>query len=107
MIVAHPNLEVVDQIVRIVGWPAAVGAFVWAIRKWDTASMQWNNVRQDTTDARVKILETYNSIQDLKTNHLAHLQAGIEAVAKSNDLAVGVLQDISKGISVLVDRTKR
>jgi hypothetical protein len=98
--ISHPNLEAVDEVVRIVGWPATVSALVWAVRKWDAASLQWKSVRMSTD-------ETLKGLQEIKTNHLAHLQTGIEQVAKSNDAAVAVLQDISTGISVLVDRTKR
>ena len=48
-----------------------------------------------------------DGVMDMKMNHLAHLQTGIEQVAKSNDTAVEILREIKTGITVLTDRFPR
>ena len=96
----HPHLDLIDQLIRMFGWPALLGGFVWAIRKWDKASETVIAVQADT-----KIVKS--EIEEMKNNHLAHLQVGITQVAASNDKAVDILHAINSGIQVLIDRSTR
>ena len=96
--IAHPYLDEVDEWIRVLGWPTLVGIGVWAIRAWDKHQRQMNSIYTNTKDTKAEL-------DLIQTNHLVHLQSGIEAVAKSNDKAVDILQNISTGIAVLVDRT--
>ena len=103
----HPQLDLVDELIRIFGWPALLGALVWAVRKWDAGQHDLKSMALNTTKAVSGVEDVKAQVTVLQTNHMAHLQEGIEQVAKSNDQAVSILQNIDKGIAVLVDREPR
>jgi hypothetical protein len=103
----HPQLDMLHEIVGILGWPALLAGLVWVIRVYDRGTRQVKDISADAAETKRMALETLGSLHEIKTNHLVHLQAGITQVATSNDRAVEVLQDISTGIRVLVDRTPR
>ena len=68
---------------------------------------QARDIQNDTSETRRMMLQTLGGVTEIKTNHLAHLQDGIEKVAQSNVEAVEVLRDIKTGIAVLTDRFPR
>lgn len=105
--VVPPQLELIDTIIRMVGWPAFLGAAVWAIRKWDAGQREFRDLHANTKQAADTVLLVKQEVDIIKTNHLAHLQTGIDAVAKSNDQAVEILRKIDTGITVLADRFPR
>ena len=96
----HPNLDLFDELVRVAGWPALIGALVWAIRKYDAGSRQLGEISADAKAAHDGVLE-------MKSNHLVHLQEGMVRLADSNDTAVEVLREINSGIDILKDRFPR
>lgn len=96
----HPHLDLADQLIRMFGWPALLGALVWTVRKWDKQQREWKDISENARTAA-------QGIAEVKGNHLVHLQDGITRLAGSNDQAVTILQDISKGIGILIDRTPR
>lgn len=103
----HPHIDLADSIVRIFGIPGILAGLVWLVRTYDKGARELRDVHADVAETRRMALETHGGIAEIKNNHLAHLQTGIESVAKSNDEAVTVLHDIKTGISVLTDRFPR
>ena len=103
----HPQLDFADELIRVFGYPAIIGAIVWASRKWDKWQQEFKIIRESTETAVAKISVVESEVNTIKTNHLAHLQDGIIRLAESNDKAVVYLQTISTGIAVLADREKR
>lgn len=102
-----PQLEFVDQIIRMISWPTLLAVLVWVIRKWDAGQRDFKELRDNTTLAVVKVSTVESEVLAIKNNHLAHLQEGITQVAKSNDQAVAVLQNIDTNIKILSDRFPR
>jgi predicted chitinase len=96
----HPHLDLLDEIVRTLGWPALLGALVWAIRKYDAGSRQLSEISADAKAA-------HEGVAEMKANHLVHLQEGMVRLADSNDTAVEVLREINSGIDILKDRFPR
>jgi GTP-sensing pleiotropic transcriptional regulator CodY len=105
--VAHPQLDLIDELVRIFGWPALLGALVWLVRKWDKSQEEFKHVSANTTAAVSGIDIVKQRLDVLENNHLAHLQMGIDRVAISNDKAVEALTEMNTSIKILVDRTPR
>jgi hypothetical protein len=103
----HPYLDLVDQLLRIFGWPALLTALAWTIRKWDKSQRQFQEIDKNTKVAVEAVAQVQDQVNRIETNHLVHLQEGITRVAASNDKAVEVLNEIRTGIEVLVDRTPR
>ena len=103
----HPHLDLFDQIIRIVGWPALLGVLTWAIRTYDKGRAQFSQMDKNTQTAVDTVTEVKNLVTVLQNNHIAHLQSGIEQVAKSNDKAVEVLGRIDTNIQILADRMPR
>ena len=103
----HPHLDLVEQLIRMFGWPALLGVIVWAARTYDSGQRELKQMSANTTLAVAGVEEVKVQVTALQTNHLAHLQSSIEQVAKSNDVAVDVLREISTGIAVLTDRFPR
>jgi hypothetical protein len=96
----YPHLDLLDELIRICGWPTLLGVIVWAVRTYDSGRRELGAIGTDAKAAR-------DGVMDMKMNHLAHLQTGIEQVAKSNDTAVEILREIKTGITVLTDRFPR
>ena len=103
----HPQLELLEQIIRMIGWPSLIGAVIWMIRKWDASQREFRDMCLNTKTTVQGIAEVAADVENLKSNHIAHLQQGIDRVASSNDKAVDVLQNIDSGIKLLIDRTPR
>lgn len=103
----HPQLDMIDQIVRIFGWPTLLCTLVWLIRTWDKGQRQVAEIDANTKTTIAAVSVVKDAVDKMTNNHLAHLQAGIEQVAKSNDEAVEILHKINTGISVLTDRFPR
>jgi hypothetical protein len=103
----HPHLDLVDQILRIIGWPALLSMLVWAIRTYDKGQAQFKDMDKNTQTAVATVEQVKTMVSVMQTNHLAHLQTGIEQVAKSNDQAVAVLSRIDTNIQILADRMPR
>jgi len=104
---AHPHLDLIDELVRILGWPALFGVIAWVIRKYDAGQAEFKKLGENTALAVQGITQVKQQVDTLETNHIAHLQIGINAVAKSNDQAVEVLREINKGIGIVLDRVPR
>jgi hypothetical protein len=103
----HPQLDIIDQILRIIGWPALLSILVWAIRTYDKGQVQFHEMEENTKTAVATVEQVKTMVSVMQTNHLAHLQSGIEQVAKSNDKAVEVLGRIDTNIQILADRNSR
>ena len=100
-------IDTFDKVVRICGWPTLICILVWAVRKWDADHRVFSEIHENTKKAVEKVAVVEQEVETLKSNHLAHLQIGMDRLATSNDKAVEVLQEISTGITVLVDRGAR
>jgi hypothetical protein len=103
----HPQLELVDLVIRMLGWPALLAGLVWVIRKWDAGEQNFKTLESNTRHVVETVTQVKADVATIKSNHLAHLQDGITKLTDSNDKAVDLLQDIKSGINVLVDRTPR
>jgi hypothetical protein len=103
----HPQLDLIDELIRIVGWPTLIGAFLWASRQWYSGQQEVKEMAENTKRAVSGVAEVKNQVDLITNNHLSHLQDGILRLADSNDKAVVVLQDIKTGIAILADRDKR
>jgi len=103
----QPHLEIADQVIRMLGWPTLLGVLVWVVRKWDAGQRDLKAMGDNTKLAVVTVTSVQAEVEQIKTNHLAHLQEGITLVAASNDKAVTLLQNIDASIKILIDRTPR
>jgi hypothetical protein len=103
----HPHIDFLDQIIRLLGWPALIGMGVWIIRKYDAGQQDFKALSAHTKIAAETVMCVKSELDTLKSNHLAHLAEGINALSVSNDKAVDVLQEINGGIKLLIDRTPR
>lgn len=107
MLLVHPQLDFADEVVRILGWPTLIAVVAWVVRKWDKNQRDLKSIVQNSQTAVAAVAVVDQKLDKIKDNHLAHLQAGIEQVAQTNEQAVVVLTNIDKGIAVLVDRSSR
>jgi hypothetical protein len=103
----HPFLDSIDQMLRILGWPTLLSILVWGIRTYDKGQVEFKALQHNTLTAVNEVGEVKTMVSVMQNNHLAHLQAGIEEVAKSNDAAVVVLGRIDTNIQILADRDRR
>ena len=103
----HPQLDVVDEIVRVVSWPTLIAGLGWVLKKWESGQREFREMAENTKLAVAKVSIVDAKVDEIQNNHLAHLQTGIEAIAESNDKAVTVLNSIDKGIAILTDRADR
>ena len=103
----HPQLDLVDQYIRLISWPTLLSMVVWVVRKWDKGQAGFAEMSANTKRAVETVSIVKQDVDIIKSNHLAHLQDGITQVAASNQKAVEVLYEIKSGIDVLVDRTPR
>jgi hypothetical protein len=68
----HPQLDFADQLIRLFGWPALLGAFVWAIRKWDKSSAQFKAMQADGIETRRMALEIHGKVNNTEEEIKAH-----------------------------------
>ena len=100
----HPHLDLLEQLVHIFGIPGILAGLIWLVRTYDKGVHQARELSKDASETRRMVLETLGGVTEIKTNHLIHVQEGLERLAGSNDKAVEVLQEIRSDMKVLVDR---
>jgi len=96
----HPHLDLLDEIVRILGWPALLGAFVWVIRKWDRSTAQFNTLSENTAETKRMAMETLGGIATIRDNHLAHLAEEIKGQTP-------ILTNMDKTLAIISDKLNR
>lgn len=107
-------LEWASQHLQLIGWPALL-VIAWRVRGYfETVSKRWEKVEDKTTDSLLRLSEVKHavdrneaSLNTISGNHLAHIETGIVELNNRQDRSLEVLNSIDKGISVLVDRTRR
>ena len=107
MFTSSPTVETIHSIVEIFGWPALLTGFVWLVRTFDKGQRELRDIHDGTKLAVTTVAEVKNAVDTMQTNHLAHLQDGIESLAKSNDKAVELLVSVDRNIAILADRSTR
>ena len=104
MPVGHPLLDYADELVRTFGVPALLGGLIWAIRTAVKGIAQFKEIDNNTKLAVSTTVAVKAAVETMQTNHVAHLQSGIDLLGKQGETQVTTLASIDKGISVLVDR---
>ena len=82
----NPQLDLLDEIVRILGWPAVVTTLVWVVRKWDAGQQAVKDLTDNTALAVQKVSKVDEELTLIKSNHLQHLQSGIDQLGKISGL---------------------
>lgn len=75
----HPQLDAVDSVVRILGWPTLLGVLAWAIRTYDKGTRELKDLTANTAETRRMVMETHGAVTEIKTNHLTHLAEEIQS----------------------------
>jgi len=88
----HPQLDLLDEIVRVFGWPALLGAFVWAVRKYDAGQHDFKEMKEDTTETRRMVMETHG---------------GVHAMAEEVKGQTPILVSMDKNLAVMATRLER
>ena len=108
------HLDLIEQLVRIFGWPALLSGLWWAFREIQKLLVAFKTLQDNTTEAVTGVQVVQKDLQVLRDNHMAHLQTGIESVVRSNEEAVMVLKEIrediresSQNTALLLDRIPR
>lgn len=92
---------------HLVGWTVLI-TFVWRLRGVVEEQVTlWKGIDKQTKEAVEEVVIVKSKVDEMQTNHMAHMQTDLGEIRKSNDTAVQVLNDISKGIAVLADRGSR
>ena len=92
---------------HLIGWTVLVG-IAWRLRGVVEEQVNlWRGIDKQTKEAVHEVVIVKEKVDTMQTNHMAHMQRDLENISKSNDAAVEALQDIGKGIAVLVDRGTR
>jgi hypothetical protein len=66
-----------------------------------------SGIQQQVQGTAAVVADTKSQVDLIKTNHLAHLEVGIQKVAETNQQLVAISTDIRDGIIKLVDRHER
>lgn len=99
--------DAIAKYAPLIGWSALV-TIVWRISaKYRDQTNTWQEIDKQSKIAAEATLLVSRKVDVLQDNHMKRLQEGLDRLSDSNDRAVVVLQDISSGIKVLVDRGQR
>src|ERR1017187_849787 len=91
----HPQLEFADVIIRLLGWPFLIGTLIWVVRTWDRGQQQLKELETNTRISAATITMVKDAVSLIQTNHLTHLQSGMEAVAASNEKTAAMLAAVA------------
>ena len=101
-----PALEITSDYIHLVGWPALL-LIAWRLRGTVDAYMKAQSAdREMLKKAEAAAVETKGVVDLIATNHMVHLQKGIDRLGEKTDDGNQILTDISKGIAILVDRNR-
>lgn len=103
----HPQLNYLDELVRIIGWPTLICTVIWVVQKWDKGQREAKEISENAKAAADGVALVKTQMDTIITNHIVHLQTDIERLGTSNEKQVEVLQQINTSIKILVDRTPR
>jgi hypothetical protein len=95
-----PHLDVFEKLVRIIGWPALVGAVIWLVRTFDASNRKLTDIDKNSKSAFDTVVTVQAQVTTLETNHMKHMQDELEKQTE-------ILGNVDRGIGILVDRTPR
>jgi hypothetical protein len=95
------TIDLIDKLVRIIGWPTLLGALVWIVRKWDKGQADFTEVCANTRTAVSGVAEVKAQVDKIQTNHFAHLQDSMQTLVQQSSKQVEILTSVDKNIAVL------
>ena len=96
--------EFISNNFHIVGW-TALGVAAWRLRGYIDkflAGVALSDTRLQETQAIA--IQVRSGVDQIQTNHLAHMEKDMTALADVQASTIQVLTSIDKGIGILVDR---
>jgi len=96
----HPQLDLIDQLIRMFGWPALLGALVWVVRKWDKATDEFRLIHATTVETRQMVADTLTGVNTIQNNHLTHLEAEVKEQTP-------ILANMDKTLAVIAAKLER
>lgn len=104
-------IDTVKHWVSVLTWPAIflfVVPTTWWLRGYllSIKALFAQNIHR-IEDTHTVALNTRAAITTIKDNHLAHIEATILGQKEFQKQSLAALQDISRGVGILVDRGRR
>lgn len=87
------DLDSLDKVARIVGFPSITALLIWIVRSWESQ-------RRDTKEMHTFAKATHELVQTMNGNHLAHLQTDMTQVVQTNSKAVDLLTSMDKNMAI-------
>jgi hypothetical protein len=107
MFLDTPTLDVAVKITHVIGLPAIVGAIVWLVRAYDSASRSNKEIAKGVQETQRIAMEVQGTMTTVRDNHLAHMAENINKLSDVQEKTVEVLQGVNTSLGILVDRTPR
>jgi hypothetical protein len=103
----HPNLDLAQQLIQIIGIPFILSGLIWGVRAWVLGQRQLQDIDTNSKNAFDTAATIKRQVDTLQTNHLLHLQEGITLMASKQDRGNESLISIDASLKVMVDRGDR
>jgi hypothetical protein len=97
----HSDVHKLIWICSAIGAAGGASGVFYGVIKWMAA------IYKKAGETLSDIAETKRNVDVLTTNHMAHVQTGVEQLNEKTDESNRLLSKINEGIVILVDRTPR
>lgn len=94
------SIDVVEKLVHIFGIPSIVGTIVWLIRQYDAGRRELKDLHENTKLTVSSVAEVKLAVDTMQTNHLKHLEDGINSLGSQCTRQVELLV-------IIADRLRR
>lgn len=94
------SIDVVEKLVHIFGIPGIIVVIAWLIRQYDATQRAFISLHENTKLAVNTVAEVKLAVDTMQTNHLKHLEDGINALGQQCTRQVELLV-------IIADRLKR
>ena len=95
-----PHLDLLEKLVRIIGWPSLVGVVIWLVRTFDASNRKLTDIDKHSKAAFDTVTVVQTQVDTMQSNHMAHMQEELKGQTV-------ILTNMDKNIGLLVDRTPR
>lgn len=96
-----PAVELARDLIQIFGIPATIGAVVWVAVTYKQGQTKLEDIHGNSQQALHDVANVQTAVDVLQSNHMRHMQEGIEGLNRQGEKQIDLLVSLDKNIAVM------
>jgi uncharacterized protein YpmB len=96
-----PAVELARDLIQIFGIPAIIAAVAWVAVTYEQGQAKLNDIHANSAQALTDVANVKQVVDVMQSNHLKHVQEGVEGLNKQGEKQIELLTSLDKNIAVM------